>query len=603
MRKKPRFILAAVSAILMLGLFGCSRTINDIAKWKASGNIEKLIGALEDPKPEIRKGAATALGELKAEPAVDPIATLLNDPDSSVGLSAVNALVSIGNEPATVQLITALQLENTEARTSAASGLGTLKAANAVDALIGTLDDSEHTVACAGAAALGLIGDEKASGPLAAKLKAPSTKLRLTCVQALANTKGKAAIKGLIGALADDNADVRSGAIDALSAIGQASIPFVLDALKDENKAIRRGALAVLKKTDSVPAAGNNLIWYQLARVSVDSRKSLDMAVVDQLARMGNDAAETLLEAAGHSATDVHEHAFRALETIGESCAEKAGEAAAEYAVSDASIWFNTRATWSGAPSWRIDLWSAVAALNPGFSLDSAAAAKMKMQGRSAFRVISPPDFAPTREYIPLLIDLLGDTTKPPPKQPDVDKFGMPVIKKAVDRFRGEANQQMAKDKLIQAGSIAVFPLIAAIDDDNALISANVAEVLGEIGDPRAVKPLITALEQKLKKGDPLSNSRFYSALQKLDDPAAEPILLKIRPNTDRAIRIFERQYPDVRVNLAESRDFTGQQTLPITFRVGYVDNSEKVGKTDLTFQKDSSGNWIPTPPLQDELP
>ena len=203
--------------------------------------------ALEDPKNEIRKGAAVALGELKAEPAVDPLAALFNDPDSGVALSAVEALVSIGNAPATVHLINALQLENTDARIAAASGLGTLNAANAVDALINVLDDSEESVTCAAATSLGLIGDEKASSPLAAKLKAPSVKLRLACAQALASTQGKAAIEGLVGALADDNADVRSAAIDALATIGQPCIPSVLDALKDVPR-IRRLVVMVQRE-------------------------------------------------------------------------------------------------------------------------------------------------------------------------------------------------------------------------------------------------------------------------------------------------------------------------------------------------------------------
>ena len=417
MRKKPtRVIIPALAAVLLLGLFGCSRTIDDIAKWKAKGNVEKLIGALEDPLAEIRQEAAAALGELKAPAAVDPLATLFNDPESQVTLSALDALVAIGNDPATGHLINALQLENSDARASAATGLGTLKAARAVEALMAALGDSEEAVQCAAATSLGIIGDEKASGALAGKLKASSPKLRLSCAEALGSTRGSAAVAGLVDAMADDNADVREAVIESLVAIGQPAIASVLDALQDDQTAMRDGALTVLKDLDAVPTSGSNLIWYQLARVSVDSNQRLDMALVGKLARMGDDAYDTLLEATAHNVAAFRNHAFRALETIGEPCAEKAVATAADYAGSDGLMWFNARTTWSGAPSWRIDLWGALTALNPDFSLDTATAANLQASGRNAFRVITAPGFSPTRETIPLLIRLLGDETVPQPE-------------------------------------------------------------------------------------------------------------------------------------------------------------------------------------------
>jgi HEAT repeat protein len=602
MKKKTQVIFAVLSAMLMLGLVGCSRTISDIAKWKASGNIEKLIGALEDAKPQIRKGAAEALGELRAEAAVDPLAALFSDPDSEVSLTAVEALVAIGNEAAAAHLINALKLDDPSARTVAATGLGTLKTAAAVEALVEALGDTEEDVNCAAAVALGLIGDEAASAPLAGKLKSSSAKLRVACARSLAGTRGKAAVTGLIGALDDDDSGVREAVVGSLISIGKPAAPAVLKAIRDNNATVRRGALAVLKAVDAIPAAGSDLIWYQLAAASVDGRKGLDMTLVGKLARMGDPAVDTLLEAAAHNVTDFREHAFRALETMGEPATAKAVEAAGNYAVSDASVWFNARSTWSGTPSWRIDLWSAVAALNPDFELDTAIAANLQTQGRSAFRIITSPDFKPTREYIPLLVGLLGDQTLPPPKQPDVDAFGIPVVKQSVDRFRGEANQQMAREKLIAAGSPAVFPLIAAINERNALIAGHAATALGEVGDSRAVGPLMAVLKRRLAAGEQLTDSPFYSALQKFDDPAAEPVLLRIRPNTDRAIRVFERQYAGVRAMSAESRDTTAHHTQPITFRLGYIDGG-KVGEMQMTFMKNAGGDWIPTPALPADLP
>jgi HEAT repeat protein len=602
MKKRTSIIYSILSVILVMGLSGCSRTVDDIAKWKAKGRVEKLIRALEDPKPEVRQAASDALGELKAGTAVDPLAGLFDDTEATVVLSAVKAMVSIGSEPAASHLILALKLANADARAIAAGGLGELKTVKAVGDLIDVLDDDEDAVACIAATSLGQIAEESASAALAKKLKSSSNKLRLASAEALGHTGGNAAAKGLIGALADKNDKVRTASINSLTVLGSVSTPHAIEALKNDHQMIRSGAIAVLKKQDALPTEGSDLIWLQLARVSVDKKKDINQTVVRKLAGMGNDAVATLLKAAAHNVVDFREHAFRALETIGETCTAEAAEAATSSADPDGLMWFNGRPAWNGAPSWRLDLWAAVAALNPDFELDAAKAANMQAQGRNAFRVITAPDFEPTREYVPMLIALLGDKTVPPPEQPDVDQFGMPVVKKAVDRFRGEANQQMAKEKLLVADKNAVFPLIAAVAADDVLVAGHAAEILGELGDLRASEPLMVVADEKIATGEQLTTSQLYAALQKLDDPSTESVLLKIRPNSDRAIRIFERQYPSVRAMSAESRDLTGPHTQPISFRIGFID-SGKMGELHITFAKNGTGEWQPTPPLPDELP
>ena len=47
-------LATAALALMMMGLTGCSRTVEDVAKWEASGNVEKLTEALADPKVEVR---------------------------------------------------------------------------------------------------------------------------------------------------------------------------------------------------------------------------------------------------------------------------------------------------------------------------------------------------------------------------------------------------------------------------------------------------------------------------------------------------------------------------------------------------------------------
>jgi len=597
MKKRPLAGFATLVLLLSMGLVGCSRTIEDVARWKTNSNEEKLIDALQDPKIEIRITAAEALGELKAETAVDALGALYNDKEDEAVLAAVKAMAAIGSKSTTTPLVAALKLDDVRARAVAAEGLGNLRVTSAIDALAEALGDSEEEVQCAAANSLGQIGDEKGSRPLAGKLNSGSEKLRLTCVISLGQIAGKVATDGLISAMNDKNTEVRNMAIDSLVAIGKPSVPPALEALKNDNGRIRSGAIFILESLDADPTTGSDRIWFQLARVSTDNQTTIDTAVVLELAKMDGDTFETLLEAAGHNVADFREHASQALETIGQPCIEKVLEAAS-HTDPESLAWFDERSTWSGAPSWRIDLWGAIATLNPDFTLDSATVAAMQSQGSKAFQAMASPEFSSTRAYIPLLIGLLGDQTTPPPEQPDFDQDGMPIVKKAVDRFDGRANQQAAQDELITAGDRAVLPLIAALTDDDTLVAGHAAEILGELGDRRAAEPLIEILEQKMAEGEPLTASPFYAALQKMDDPAAEPILLKIPPDTGRAICVFERRYADIRVTMAESLD----DDRPTVFRLGYIRDG-KVGETRIAFAQNQAGDWVPSPPLPDNLP
>ena len=74
--KQPIYI--ALTSIALLMLTSCSRTLDDIAKWEATGNHLKLIEALEDSDPSIGIAAAEALGNLQNPEAILPLAACLN---------------------------------------------------------------------------------------------------------------------------------------------------------------------------------------------------------------------------------------------------------------------------------------------------------------------------------------------------------------------------------------------------------------------------------------------------------------------------------------------------------------------------------------------
>lgn len=576
MKISKSFVSFALFSCLLIGLTGCSRTPDDIARWEAKGNVEKLIKAFDDPKAEIRIAAAQALGKLKAERAIDPLASLFDDPDTNVVYCATAALLSIGNDSAASHLMLALRLDQTDVRLLAVTGLGDLMQTNAVSELARALGDSNTEVVFAAVHSIGLIGDESGSPALSAQLTSSSEALRLACVAALGKTGGEAGAQGLITALAD-NAIVRGTAIDSLIAIGSPCIPAVLEALKNEDPSIRSGALTVLPELEAVPTSGPELIWYQLAEISIENETELDQELISTLSQAEGDDLIALLAATGHPVEIIREHAFRAVEQMGEPVTPAAMAAAEVAANSHARKWYNGRTDWNGAPSWRIDLWAALTALNPDFKLDSANREYLKLKGADALRILSAADFSATREYAPLLIDLLDDSS-----------------------CRSTAQKQ-----LTESGDLSVLPLIAAIQASNETIAGSAAEIVGEFEDQRAAQPLIDVLQAKLDAGAELTTSPFYIALVQINVPAAEPVLQKIRPNSDRSIQVFENQYSNLRVMSAETReaepnadtDATSDAEQPLTFRLGYM-AGHSVGEALVTFIKNEEGNWVPDPAL-----
>ena len=85
---------------------------------------------------------------------------------------------------------------------------------------------------------------------------------------------------------------------------------------------------------------------------------------------------------------------------------------------------------------------------------------------------------------------------------PDVQKatiaalssIGLPAIEKLIVALRGDYSQRkFIEDALVQIGKPAVLPLIAGLQENN-YDSDVCARILGEIGDPEAVEPMILML-------------------------------------------------------------------------------------------------------------
>ncbi len=162
--------------------------------------MEQLLSALEDNDPDVRAGAAIALGELRDERAVQSLIIAVNNQDmqtavyasgslARIGIPAVEALVNAFyatknkrvrfhlvcalmniDDPRVIQpLLEALNVKDDLVRKYAAYGIARFRDPRAVDTLIKLLshkDGDRNEVATAAAETLGEIGDARAAKPI-----------------------------------------------------------------------------------------------------------------------------------------------------------------------------------------------------------------------------------------------------------------------------------------------------------------------------------------------------------------------------------------------------------------------------------------------------
>jgi len=102
----------------------------------------------------------------------------------------------------------------------------------------------------------------------------------------------------------------------------------------------------------------------------------------------------------------------------------------------------------------------------------------------------------------------------------------LPEVKKRLVRLSSSdfAERQAAEDELVKIGHPAVLPLIAMLKDENGVARLAAAQVLGEIGDARAVQPILMAL-----KNEELDVRVIAPILARIGESAVEPVIGALR--------------------------------------------------------------------------
>lgn len=571
-------------ALIAFSLTGCETKPEDIAKWKAEGNTSKLVKSLNDSRQFIRIDAIAALAELNAETAVAPLGALIQDPDVVIVHKSLDALASIGTPSIEPYMLQAITFETSPARLTAAKMLGKLKSKKAVDPLIVTLNDEFENIAVAAAISLGQIGDPKAINALSKTAHAGSVRLRGASATSIRTIGGTAAIQALAAEMGDISMKVRNQTVAGLIEAGDAAEPVALKALKSINDYERESAIRILKGIHKIPTSGNNAVWFQLSSLALGETVSIQRQEARKLAEI-EQGMDALIEAVAHPSQIIREHAFEALETIGEPAAQPL-VAATGSAGSAALAWFNNRSKWAGAPAWELDLWGAATALNPGFNVDKRNERLLTNGGKATADMLKSKQFQPDRELIPLLIEQMADVQSEDKK----------LIKNA------EQRRELAFRKLRAYKQRSKFPLLAAVNDDDLQIAALSAQILiGIDDDERATQAVIASFAKRVEAKEDISNTPFHDAMLELDAPEVDALLLKVRPNPKEAIRTIEKKFPGSHVSNIPLPP-PGKIIPAEPFRLKYMKNG-RANELKVIFRPDEDGNWVPTPPLPDELP
>ena len=491
-------------------------------KLEASRDVPRLIKALGYQKdPNVRRLAARALGKIGDPAAVEPLVTSLGDQDWSMRQTAAMALGEIGNARAVGPISAALGDGGT--RWFAVTSLGEIGDPAAVGPILATLDDSDEDVRKAAVRSLGNFRDARVVEPLVAVLRGTDRDLRTEAIKALdlLDQLGDARVIAALIALLRDEPTVRdprtapAGSFAPREALRKAGAPAVeplIVALGDASVLVRRAAAAILgwirdhraiaplvaALEDENPlvrvAAANALdaLGWSPADPSMAVARWLATGEWQECVKIGTDAVEPLTAALGDPNTWVREAAIKAL---GEIADQRAVEPLAGL-LSDQSEDLRVREAAAEAlgvigdpvavePLLAVLAWASTDRDSEGFlrhedeALHAAVASAIGKIGAPALGTFMDAFRGWDRGQRLRAVGALDELGW----QPDRTEVG--ACYWAVKRQWG---------KCVEVGSPAVETLIrylgsSYVNDYEAAVTA-----LGEIGDRRAVEPLIAAL-------------------------------------------------------------------------------------------------------------
>jgi HEAT repeat protein len=428
-------------------------------------------------------------------------------------------------------LIKALGHEkDSRVRQAAVAALRQIGDVRAVGALCDLLNDAEFRVKVAAAEALGTIGDLRAVEPLIKALDGGFNKPQSAAAGALAQIGDPRALEPLISALEDSHNDqkVREAAATALRAMG----PLPVDALKHGEWSVRERAAKALDGLGWRPNDLEETAWYWAAKgdwakcvaigipalepliTALQDRTHAFPGAVEALGSIGDSRAiEPLVAALKGGVGDEPAAAANALVRIGGPrpvelllpvLRERPSERKAAAEALDRLGWRPDEGE-QGAWYWaaRQD-WARCVAIGPP-AVDALCHALRGYSGYEPGAAEALGQIGDARAIEPLIAAL----TKLKPWMILTDEVVCGVVVEALGRIGAAAVEPLiailpnsaAISALGQIGDVrAVPPLLAALGGEDATDREASARALGLVGDPVAIEPLNAALKDQFQK-------------------------------------------------------------------------------------------------------
>jgi HEAT repeat protein len=475
-------------------------------------------------KPWTRSQAAAQLGNTKTRRAVRALIASLSEDVPLVQASAVNSLARIGDSCAIDPLIAALGASDWEIPNEARKALIKI-GVSAVEPLTAALNDGSELVLVQASQALGEIRDPRAIEPLVVVLKSPDPQVRYQAAKALkalgyepeaellrgemfvALQRWDEALK--LGAAADEAITLalkgpkHEQAAIALGKLGFArAVEPLINMLKgsSQNSVTNRGQVA-----DALGIIGDRTAVEPLVIALNDKQNYGRSNVAKALGAIGDPrAVEPLIVTLRDPDRFLREEAKKALENIG-----------------NASIQLLISALHDSRWEVRFGAAEVLSALGykPADERSKAEYLVAYKRWEDAVKLgavaVEPLNFVlkdPRHEYYEYVDDrsileahrAAGDVRAGAARAlgelKDVRSVE-PIFSSAMNDYLWEV-RHAATEALIKVGEVAVDFLITQLRDPGHRMPELAASVLGEIGDPRAIRPLITKIKRsRIEKG------------------------------------------------------------------------------------------------------
>jgi len=512
------------------------RSQTEIAEMGTKALIRQSAIYLQGGNWEVRREAIRVLAKLITDDAeaVNELTSALQHPDHNT-----QRMVAEVFRQAIPALMTALDGDNLDMQQAAAKALGQLGDTRAVEPLIAALhEDRNSNVRQAAAEALGQLGDTRAVEPLIAALRHPIPVLYVqqAAAKALGQLGDTRATDPLVDtALRDRDLDVRQAATTALKRLRDArAVEPLIDALRDPDLDVQQAAAKTLGQLQDI----------QATKPLIDALQHQDLnmrqAAAEALGQLGDTWAVTSLMGAAlrDPHLDVRRTAAKALGQLGDA-------QAVEHlvtALDDKDEDVRRAAIRTLGYIWKlkevIDLGDedagvrrrateALGRLGDGRAVRPLIAA-LRDRDKEVRRAVTK-SLKWFDEAIPSLTTALGNDNRDI-RQVAAEALGQLGNARAVEplvaALQEELDWGMRRAVIRALGLIWGLKEVIDLGDEDADVRCRAAEALGRLGDERAVEPLIASRQDpdtKVRKEAIRALKRIGSPLLAYSSPSGHP--------------------------------------------------------------------------------